>query len=309
MNKIFILLSTYNGARYLKAQLDSLFAQTYCSIEIIARDDDSNDETISILKSYNIKILDTKENLGAKESFAELLNYAVVNSTSDYFMFCDQDDVWEKDKIEKTFAKMQEMEQEFGNIPLLVHTDLKVADEHLHTISSSMWAYEHIDPSKNSLNRLLIHNTITGCTMMINRKLAELSLPISSSSIMHDWWIGLVASSFGKIGYIDESTIKYRQHGLNDTGAKKYSYLSIMQKVYNLLFGNELDIRLLRKNIKQSKAFLEVYDVRLNDGVKSMLEDFSSIESKSFIEKRKIIVKYGLFKDGIVRNIGLLLRI
>ena len=101
MNKIFILLSTYNGARYLKAQLDSLFAQTYCSIEIIARDDDSNDETISILKSYNIKILDTKENLGAKESFAELLNYAVVNSTSDYFMFCDQDDVWEKDKIEK----------------------------------------------------------------------------------------------------------------------------------------------------------------------------------------------------------------
>jgi len=309
LNKIFILLSTYNGARYLKAQLDSLFAQTYCSIEIIARDDDSNDETISILKSYNIKILDTKENLGAKESFAELLNYAVVNSTSDYFMFCDQDDVWEKDKIEKTFAKMQEMEQEFGNIPLLVHTDLKVADEHLHTISSSMWAYEHIDPSKNSLNRLLIHNTITGCTMMINRKLAELSLPISSSSIMHDWWIGLVASSFGKIGYIDESTIKYRQHGLNDTGAKKYNYLSIIKKAYNLLFGNDLNIRLLRKNIKQSKAFLEVYDVRLNDGVKSMLEDFSSIESKSFIEKRKIIVKYGLFKDGIVRNIGLLLRI
>ena len=309
MNKIFILLSTYNGARYLKAQLDSLFAQTYCSIEIIARDDDSNDETISILKSYNIKILDTKENLGAKESFAELLNYAVVNSTSDYFMFCDQDDVWEKDKIEKTFAKMQEMEQEFGNIPLLVHTDLKVADEHLHTISSSMWAYEHIDPSKNSLNRLLIHNTITGCTMMINRKLAELSLPISSSSIMHDWWVGLVASSFGKIGYIDESTIKYRQHGLNDTGAKKYNYLSIIKKAYNLLFGNDLNIRLLRKNIKQSKAFLEVYDVRLNDGVKSMLEDFSSIESKSFIEKRKIIVKYGLFKDGIVRNIGLLLRI
>ena len=309
MHKISILLSTYNGAKHLKEQLDSLYAQTYSNIEIAARDDGSSDNTIEILKSYDVKLLMAKENLGAKGSFAELLSYAVTNSESDYFMFCDQDDIWKNNKVEKTFAKMQEMEEEFDNIPLLVHTDLEVVDEHLHTISPSMWAYEYINPSKNSLNHLLVHNTITGCAMMINRKLAELSLPISSNSIMHDWWIGLVASSFGKIGYIDETTIKYRQHGLNDTGAKKYSYLSIMQKVYNLLFGNELDIRLLRKNIKQSKAFLEIYNAILNDEVKLMLENFSNIESKSFIEKRKIIVKYKLFKYGIIRNIGLLLRV
>jgi len=76
---ISILLSTYNGKSYLKEQLDSLYTQTYSDIEIIARDDGSSDNSIEILKSYDVKLIETKENLGAKGSFAELLSYAVAN--------------------------------------------------------------------------------------------------------------------------------------------------------------------------------------------------------------------------------------
>jgi len=309
MPKISILLSTYNGSRYLRDQLDSLRNQTYKDFEIIARDDVSSDGTLEMLKSYDIKFLESERNLGAKGSFSELLYYAAVYSDSDYFMFCDQDDVWGRDKIEKTITKMQEMEKKFGDAPLLVHTDLEVVDENMKAISISMWEYEHINPSLNSLNRLLIHNTITGCTMMINRELAKLCLPIPKEAIMHDWWIGLVASSFGRIDYLAEPTMKYRQHSENDTGAKKYSYKNIVIKAWHMFFGKEAYAYQSKKNIIQARAFLEHYDAMLTNGQKEMLKDFSEIESKSFFGRKMVVIRHGLWKYGLVRNIGLLLRI
>ncbi len=148
MLNISILLSTYKGSRYLKNQLDSLMAQTYKVFDIIARDDGSSDSTLKILKSYDVEVLDINQNLGAKGSFSELLSYAVANSDSEYFMFCDQDDVWHDKKVEKTLAKMQEMEQQFGNIPLLVHTNLEVVDESLNTINDSFMNFQKINPMK-----------------------------------------------------------------------------------------------------------------------------------------------------------------
>ena len=110
MKRIIILLSTYNGVKYLKNQIDSLMSQSYDDFRIIARDDGSSDESSQILKSYDmIEIVDSQQNLGAKGSFAELLEYAVKHTEGEFFMFCDQDDVWKNDKIEKTLAKMQEM--------------------------------------------------------------------------------------------------------------------------------------------------------------------------------------------------------
>ena len=140
-HKIVILLATYNGEKYIKEQLDSILLQTYSNIEVIARDDMSNDKTLEILKSYNINIVKSIENLGVKKSFSELLNYASRNSNSDYFMFCDQDDIWEKRKIELTLRKMLEMEKKSPSIPILVHTDLNVVDSCLNIIDNSMWTY------------------------------------------------------------------------------------------------------------------------------------------------------------------------
>lgn len=299
--KTSILLATYNGKQYLNEQLNSLVSQTHINFEIIAKDDFSSDNTIKILKFYNVKILDTKEKLGVKGSFSSLLNYAIENTNSEYFMFCDQDDVWENDKVEKTLVKMQEMEKEFGDIPLLVHTDLKVVDEKLNTINSSFMNFQNINPMKNKFNNLLMQNIITGCTVMINRKLAQKCLPIPDYAMIHDSWIGLVASKFGKIGYMNEGTIKYRQHTSNTIGAKGFNIGFVLKSISKKVS--------LDGNISQAKAFLKKFKNELDNETIEMLQEFIGLEQKSFWKKRKILLKHKLLKQGLIRNIGLLVKI
>jgi glycosyltransferase involved in cell wall biosynthesis len=309
---ITILLSTYNGAHFLKQQLGSLFAQSYASFEVFVRDDGSQDNTLEILRDYDVKVLPSTINLGSKDSFAALLNYAMTNSDANYFMFCDQDDVWNADKVEKTFAKMKYMEAKYGDIPLLVHTDLEVVDESLNTIASSMWQYEHILPDKNSFSRLLIQNTGTGCTIMINRALAEICLTIPSGAIMHDWWLGLVASQFGKVGFLYEPTIKYRQHGENTIGAQEYK-VNAFRHVLGLLIGlvsRDKDyLKHMQVNIDQAKCFLELFAEKLDDRNKAMLKDFSSLDDMTFWRRRLILYKYRLLKQGALRNLALFLKV
>ncbi len=304
MDRIDILLATYNGEKYLKEQLDSLYNQTHKNFEIIARDDGSKDKTLTILHSHNIAVIDSKENLGAKGSFVALLTYAVQNSDSEYLMFCDQDDVWESDKIEQILVKMQEIEKKYPNIPVLVHTDLKIVDEDLQIINKSFMSYQDIDATYNDLNNLILQNTITGCTVMINRKLAKLCLPIPTECMMHDWWIGLVASYFGEIGYLNAKTIQYRQHADNSIGAKGFSYINILKKGFN--HSHQI---IIKGNIVQAQAFLNRYKTKLDKDTIKMLEDFIAIEEKSFWQKRKILIRHKLLKQGFIRNLGLFLKI
>lgn len=305
-SNISILLSTYNGEKYLKAQLDSLCLQSYTNFTIIARDDGSTDKTVEILKSYNVKILPFTKNLGAKGSFAELLSYAVTNTDAKYFMFCDQDDIWQLNKIEKTLSKMQEMEEIYLQMPVLVHSDLIVVDQNLQILSPSLWNYQNIDPTKDTLNRLLLHNVVTGCTMMINRSLAIYVNTMPKETIMHDWWMAMVASSFGQITYLDEPLILYRQHDKNDTGAKKYNLYNIMRiflaKIFSGKYKSQLD-----KYILQSRAFLSLYKNDLDEQNKKMLEEFSRFNTISKWHKIKTLFKYKIWKNGLLRNLGMVL--
>ncbi len=302
MNKIIILLSTYNGEKYLKAQLDSLFSQSYKDFKLIARDDGgSSDKTLEILKSYDIELLPSNENLGVKSSFETLLKYAFENSDADYFMFCDQDDVWNQNKVELTLQKMYEMEKLYKNTPILVHTDLEVVDENLHTINPSFMKLQNLNEKKNRLNNLLIQNTITGCTAMINRDLAKLCLPMSSNAIVHDWWVGLVASYFGKIGYLQQSTIKYRQHTSNTIGAKGFDIGFVLKSISKKVS--------LGRNISQSKGFFQQFKNELDEDTIEMLQEFISLEQKTWWQKRAVLLKYKLLKQGFIRNAGLFLKI
>ncbi|MGB9763697.1 MAG: glycosyltransferase [Minisyncoccia bacterium] len=305
-----ILLSTYNGDKFLNDFLNSLLTQSYKNWKLIVRDDGSKDKTIDILESFSQKypekveiIKDSMGNLGPWKSFFHLLKY----SKEKYVMFADQDDIWLPKKIEITLNKMILSEKKFGeNYPILIHTDLKVVDQNLNNIAESFWQYQNLNPEHKSLNYLLVQNNVTGCTVMINESLKNLINPFPTKAIMHDWWIAIVASAFGTINYVPESTILYRQHNNQNTGARKYSLLSY----YKFFIKNPQRVRdSIIKTIEQAEEFLKIYNDRLNKEQKDMLNFYIQLPKLSKKERIKNLIKWKMFKQGKIRNIGFILNI
>jgi glycosyltransferase involved in cell wall biosynthesis len=308
MLMIDILLATYNGAAWLEAQIDSLLAQEFRDWRLLVRDDGSTDDTVAILKDWQsrlgdrLKILeDDGKNLGPGGNFARLL----AASTADYFMFCDQDDVWLPEKIRLTLEKMQELEAVCGvRTPLLVHTDLRVVDESLNLVAGSGHRYQQIDPENgDTLGRLLLQNVATGCTVMLNKALRDQALPIPATALMHDHWLSLVAACFGKIGYLPVPTLLYRQHAGNKVGAQSWNPAYAVRLIFQLPAIRQVMVR----NRLQAEAFYERYHTALRGGERMMLEAFIHMPEHGLLQKRRDIFRYGFFYTGAVRNIGWLL--
>ena len=239
--KIAVLLSTYNGEKFLGEQLDSLLAQSHKNFILVVRDDGSRDRTVSILESYagdhpeRIHLISRDGvNMGASASFAFLADYVLKSKEllglkSIYMMFCDQDDTWFPEKIEKLLAAMLATEANNGStLPIIVHSDLEVVSEQNTVIAKSLISYQGLEIERNSFPNLVISNLVTGCTALINEPLAEKALPIPEKAIMHDWWLALVATAFGKLVYLDTPLVHYRQHGNNTIGAKEFTKVSVV---------------------------------------------------------------------------------
>lgn len=235
---IDILLSTYNGEKYLAEQIESLLNQTYTEWTLTIRDDGSNDGTISIIEKYaaeypdKIKFLEEEKiNLGYIKSFERLLQY----SSAEYIMFCDQDDCWLSDKIELSINAIKQQEYTHGNsTPILVHTDLYVTDEKLNIRHESFARYSGLDINfiEKNIHYLGICNTVTGCATLFNKALKETMLPFNPSCI-HDEWAGICAKKYGILLFIPQSTILYRQHGKNSLGAVEGRF-SVLDKIKNI---------------------------------------------------------------------------
>lgn len=303
-DKVIILLSTYNGEKFLKEQLDSLLKQDFSEWVCHIRDDGSKDKTCEIIKtyvdSYPLKFINktTNENKGAAQSFLELLG-TTENKENTYYMFCDQDDVWNANKISLCLKKMKQNETQKKG-PVLIHTDLRIVDERLQTINNSMEEYMHLDFEKSAFCNLLIQNNITGCTMMINNDLKK-QIIIREEIIMHDWWIALVASITGKIDYVKESTILYRQHNQNVVGAtKNKSSLTIFSNIYKRLMLKSpfasYEERIVRVN-RQNHAFLEEYKQFLDLNQRQLLNDFLMVSKKNLKEKTKWFISKNIEKQ------------
>ena len=192
-------------------------------MRLLVRDDGSTDATRSILADYAarqpqaVTVVDLQgPRLGPCGSFARLLE----QSSAPYVMLCDQDDVWLPEKTAAMLGRMKELEGQLGGqTPLLVHSDLVVVDDALKTLHRSFWAYQRLDPVRGSaLNRLLVENVVAGCGAMLNRALVLECLPIPTTAVMHDWWIALVTASRGRLEYIPQATVLYRQHAANRIG-------------------------------------------------------------------------------------------
>lgn len=301
---IAILLATHNSEKYLSAQLDSLFKQSYDNFTITISDDCSTDDTLLIINEYmkehdNISLIKSDMPLkSAQANFWFLLKNA---PESDYYMFCDHDDVWMDKKIELTLNKMLEIDGEF---PALVHSDLSVADKDINVISSSMFAMQKL-PKVQKLGGALIQNNVTGCTVMINSHLRRLALKKQDATnmLMHDWYLSILCLATGKIGFVDEGLIYYRQHGNNEVGAKdagKFSY--IFKKAFNFK-GNSQSIR---------NAYLQAQDIALifKDELKEnyqVINAFGANINKNKIKRIASAFKHGFWKNTFLRKIGQLI--
>lgn len=307
-----ILLATYNGAQFLAAQIESLLSQTYGNWRLIARDDGSTDGSLGILKDYagrhpgRIELLeDAEPGLGPCGNFGRLLAHA----SADYAMFCDQDDVWLPEKTERMIAAIQELEAECGgDTPLLVHCDLRVVDSALEMLAPSFWRYQRLNPVKGQfLNRLLIQNVVTGCASIANRAAVQLALPIPQDARMHDWWLALVAAAFGRVGYLPEALVLYRQHGTNTLGARRRGLWPIGRKVLTGEIGaTARRVRsVLQASQQQAALFGEVYGARLPADKRDLIRTYAEISSLGPLARRRALLKHGFLLDGTM-NAGLL---
>lgn len=302
--RIDILLPTYNGAHYLDDLLTSLYAQSYQNFSLYIRDDHSTDETLSIINEWqkkqdNIQLITDSTRVGVVQSLSILLSH----SKADYIMFCDQDDVWMEDKIEESLLRILELEkQHTSQTPILIHTDLKVVDSELKIMHPSFIKYSSLTPRKEHLfNRLLTQNCVTGCTVLFNKALKELSCPLSEKCLMHDWWIALNASAFGILDYLDKPTILYRQHGKNTLGAIK----AASWKQFSRLIKKIPELKMRRKKLAcQAKAFLDFHQDQLQEENKRSLEAFLEMAENSFFKRKYLTFKHHFHKQGVLRQIG-----
>lgn len=301
MDTVEILLATYNGAKFIREQLESIVLQDYENWVVRACDDASSDDTYNILMEYQTKYpnkfvveRNEKGTGSAKNNFMNLIK----GSNSDYIMCCDQDDVWLPNKISLTIQKMKETEE--NDLPVLVHTDLKVVDQELNVLSESFFAYSQLNKDFNYRDAL-IQNSVTGCTLMMNRPLISLMRKVTDveSILMHDWLAALLATAVGKVAFVDCPTMLYRQHSVNSVGAKPYGLSLFVSKVKN----NAIRKSLLDTTV-QAGEISKTYRDELGNELYQLTYAYSELFTKGKLYRINFYIKNKVMKKGLPRKIA-----
>lgn len=307
MKKIDVLMATYNGEKYVEEQINSVLLNfSKCEnydCNLLISDDASADSTQDIIKKYSrldnrIKVLDCNKKGGVRENF----NYLINNTNADYVFFCDQDDFWLPEKINIFMHDFLKMEGKYGESePILIHSDLCVASVDLSPLDPSMFQYQNISRSP-SLRQLVVSNSVTGCVMACNKSLILLALKGRiNESIMHDWYLAILASAFGKISFVNKSLILYRQHGQNQVGAKSFSLIEIFKQYKFAQVLNKAALS-VSKTKEQAEHFFSDYEKELAPHQRIIFESYINSFNLSCFN-RLICFLRGFRKKGIVRNI------
>ncbi|WP_042462518.1 glycosyltransferase family 2 protein [Neobacillus dielmonensis] len=214
--KLTVCLATYNGEEFVIRQLNSVIKQLTNEDEVIVVDDCSKDRTIQLIHQTfgeRVKVHVNERNSGAIKSFEKAISLA----KGDIIFLCDQDDVWEDDKVATVLKAFQEQ-----NAVLVVH-DATVVNGNLETLDSSWNHYNHNNLKQGIIGNI-VKNAYTGAMMAFRKELVSDILPFPASIEMHDQWIALVCmKKKKKIVFIDKPLMKYVRHGGNVTGMKKRS--------------------------------------------------------------------------------------
>lgn len=288
--KVNILMSTYNGERFLAEQIESILAQTFQDWNLLIRDDGSTDKTCDIISSFceqdsRIRFInkDVKQNLGVIASFHAVL----TEEAADYYFLCDQDDVWLPDKMQVCLDEAVKHPQD---LPVMVYMDLKVVDENLRVLNESMIRSQS-HHANTQLVQELTENTVTGGVAMFNHALAQLWQG-DETIIMHDWYLALLASALGKLIYIDQPGELYRQHGNNVLGARTLGKRVFKWLRPHLLFS--VYWNLIKQSQNQAKNILPFVS---NSSDKDLIENYITVLEKNFFKRISILFKYGLKKN------------
>ena len=209
-----VLLSTYNGGEYLRQQLESLLRQTIGNVAVLVRDDGSGDDTRAILEEYRSRgflAWHGGEHMGAALSFWQLLADA---DDADFYAFCDQDDVWDADKLEVAVAALM---ADGDESPALYCSDVRVADAQLHAVSEHL-----VRPMPVDYSHALVRNMAPGCTFVFNRAAKDVMCRYDARALgvdLHDWTAFKIVSCFGRVVFDQRTHMSYRQHDRNAIGA------------------------------------------------------------------------------------------
>lgn len=310
MYRVDVIMATFNGQKYIKEQIDSILQNKGVEVMLHVFDDGSSDDTISILYEYQMKypkqvvVHQNEQNLGLTLNFLSGIRYVMDQfPEAMYFMCCDQDDVWNSDKMEKTLKRMLQMEKCYSiERPNLVFTDTTITDEKLQLIKKSFYQSQRYRLNKLKLPHLLMENLIIGCTTMINRAFEPYLLQLPKHARYHDWWLALIASAFGAINFLPRQTMYYRQHSGNVVGGARFgAYLANRARTLR----NQRNS--LMENKRQADEFFSIFEKKLTPYNEKIFRKFIEMFSSNWFKKRVLMFRCGFLKSGFVRNFGLFL--
>lgn len=262
-----VLLSTWNGERYLRPQVDSVLAQTHRELRLLVRDDGSEDGTLDVLRGYDGDervVVRAGTNLGLPAAFFRLLDDA--GDDADLWALCDQDDVWRPDKLARAVAALQTVDG-----PALYCGRVLVVDEQLRSL------YPHELPWRGpSFTNALVQNIALGCTVVLNRQALELVRGRwPDQCVMHDAWLYLVLAATGTVLYDPHLLVDYRQHGANTVGMGRDRLSRLAGRVRRQLAADGPG-----RHGRQDAELLRLHSERLRPQARRELEDFLAAREK-----------------------------
>lgn len=304
--EIAVILSFYDGMRFISEQVNSILSQNISddmNLSLYIRNDQENPEEAilhflnKIQEIPNVEVIPTSgKNLGVQSSFFELLQYA----EADYYFFSDQDDIWMNDKIEQIMNVFKANEQQDGAKSILVYSDVQLVDENGIDLEIQ---FEDIVPDrqKNSFGHRVFYDNVTGATMAINRKLRDLTIRIKpelfKSVHMHDSAIAQLGSLSGNIVYLPKKLMKYRQHDRNTIGMGqnrpfKYSLANLREKV-----------RYYSNHLNQAELMIRILDEsELTFKNSNLLDLIVSADGQSFFSRLNSGYKLSKYVNGFLNK-------
>lgn len=302
---ISVAVATYNGSRFLRQQLDSIYAQTWSNFEVVVCDDCSKDNTPNILEEYRqrygLRYEVNERNLGLIRNFEKVL----LSCRGEFIVLSDQDDVWRPVKLEKIVSIFNTM-PEIG----YVFSDAELVDDNLCSLGCTMWNsvgfqgnIRQVFSCGNQLVSLLRQRFVTGATMALKRSLLPVLLPFPVGTIwLHDGWIAIVATSLGCYGMpVEETLIMYRQHVAQQVGAPIQNKVSMLERYNNFRSNRDRNAAKYEK-MAQSYEYLykHILAVEPKKGMVSseVLKDLQEASihfyRRSVINKSNSLKKYSL---------------